>query len=183
MINKSDIIEIGKFRKTHALKGELNASLDVDEDFVEDGHPLIVEMEGIPVPFYAESIRPKGAETFLVKLRGVDSGDEASAFVNKEIYALRSDLGEYYDTDPEELMAEDELIGAKIIDSKLGEIGILKDVDTSTQNTLLVADNPDGEEFYIPYVDEFIDNYDPETKEIHVSLPEGLLGINQKKNE
>lgn len=178
MISKSDIIEIGKFRKTHALKGELNASLDVDADFVNDGNPLIVEMEGIPVPFYVESIRPKGSETFLVKLNGVDSGDEASAFVNKEIYALRSDLGKYYDADPEELIAEDDLIGSRIVDSVLGEIGVLKDIDTSTQNTLLVAENPGGKEFFIPYVDEFINDHDPETKIIHVSLPEGLLDIN-----
>ena len=42
MIDKDKLIEIGKFQRTHALKGELNAILDVPEDYVEDGNPLVV---------------------------------------------------------------------------------------------------------------------------------------------
>ncbi len=69
MIEKKDIVEIGKFQKTHALKGELNALLNVPEEYVEDGNPLIVEMDGILVPFYTESFRSNDATSFLHKLQ------------------------------------------------------------------------------------------------------------------
>ena len=34
MIDKEKLVEIGKFQKTHALKGELNAILDIPEEYV-----------------------------------------------------------------------------------------------------------------------------------------------------
>ena len=60
MIERDDIKEIGVFQRTHGLKGELNAILEIDPDFFDEGeHPLIVEIEGVFVPFYADSIRDK----------------------------------------------------------------------------------------------------------------------------
>lgn len=97
MILKDEIVEIGKFLKTHALKGELNAVLSVEPDYVSDGHPLVVEMDGIFVPFYAESIRPKGTEAALIKLKDIDDQTQAQQFVNKIIYGRRSDLVDYFD--------------------------------------------------------------------------------------
>lgn len=64
MIKEDEIIEIGKFQKTHALQGELNALLDVDLDFAEEDHPLIVEIDGIYVPFSSSRCVPRGARVF-----------------------------------------------------------------------------------------------------------------------
>lgn len=135
MIKKEDIVEIGKFQKTHALKGELNALLDVDEDYANDGHPFIVDIDGIYVPFYAESIRPKGSESFLVKLRDIDSQESAQKMVNKEIFGLRADLVDYFDDPDMEIVAD--FVDFRIVDSHLGEIGTIVDVDDSTANVLL----------------------------------------------
>ena len=33
MIEKDELLPVGKFRRTHALKGELNATIDIDPDF------------------------------------------------------------------------------------------------------------------------------------------------------
>lgn len=60
---------IGIFKRTHALKGELNASLEVEDEYLIQSQWIIVEIEGIPTPFYIESIRPKGATTSLLKLK------------------------------------------------------------------------------------------------------------------
>jgi 16S rRNA processing protein RimM len=183
MILKADILEIGSFQKTHGLQGELNALLDVEEDYVDAGHPFIMEVEGIPVPFYPESIRTKGKKSYLVKLDGIDSQSEAQAFVNKTIYGRRVDLIDYFDTDGDELLTESDLIGATVIDKELGEIGKLLDVDTSTQNTLLVIEKEDGSEIYIPYVDEFVEEYDEDENIFYVSIPESLLNINVKNSD
>lgn len=178
MIEKKDLVEIGKFQKTHALKGELNAILDIDPQYVEDGEPLIIETDGIPVPYYAESIRSKSASTYLIKLDGVDSVEDASELVNSVIYALRKDLENYIG---EELMLGDDLIGYRVIDHYFGEIGELEYVDNSTENELFVVRSESGDEIYVPIVDDFITDIDDENQIIHTRLPEGLLELNKKK--
>ncbi len=176
MIKKEDIVAIGKFQKTHALKGELNALLDIDGDYAADGHPLIIDIDGIYVPFYAETVRPKGAESFLVKLRDIDSQEKAQEFVNKEIFGLRSDLVEYFDDPDMEIVAD--FVGYKVVDSRLGVIGSIEDVDDSTANVLFVVATDDGETVYIPVAEEFINAVDDERKVVETTLPEGLVDLN-----
>lgn len=176
MIKKEDIVEIGKFQKTHALKGELNALLQVDEDYITDGNPLIVEVDGIYVPFYGESVRPKGTESFLVKLRNVDTHDDAKDFVNKTIYGLRSDLINYFDDPDLELKAD--FVGYTVVDSHLGKIGTITDVDDSTANVLFIVETEDGGKVYIPVAEEFLDAIDDERQVIETTLPDGLVDLN-----
>lgn len=179
MIRKEEIVEIGKFQKTHALKGELNALLDIEPDYAFDGKPLIVQIDGIYVPFYPESIRPKGSESFLVKLQAVDTQEEARKFVNKEIYGLRSDLENYYD-DPDSQLVSD-FINFNIVDRRLGKIGVVRDVDESTANVLFVVETNDGETVYIPVAEEFIESIDDDSQTIATLLPDGLVDLNRKK--
>ena len=177
MIEKKELIEIGKFQKTHALKGELNAVLNIDPEYVEEGNPLIIETDGIPVPFYAESIRPKGASSYLIKLEGVDSVEEADELVNNLIFAPRKDVEDYMG---EELLLGDDHEGYRVVDKDLGEIGVLESIDSSTENELFVVRTPDDEEVYIPIVDDFIVDIDQENGIINTSLPEGLVDLNVK---
>ena len=176
MINKDSITEIGKFQKTHALKGELNAILNIDEAYIEDGNPLIIEMDGIPVPFYAESIRPKGATSFLIKIKGIDDIDEANQLVNKEIFAIRKDLEPYIE---EGDMLQDDLIGFEVEDEQFGYIGKLEYIEDSTQNELFVVRTPEDEEIFIPLVPDFIKEIDDENSRIITSLPESLVNLNK----
>ncbi len=177
MIKKESLSEIGRFQKTHALRGELNAILKIDESYVADGNPLIVEMDGIPVPFYAESVRPKGATSCLIKLKGVDNIEEASEMVNKEIYAMRDDLAGYMDDD---MMLQQDLIGYEVLDEKYGPIGKLEHIEDSTQNELMVIRTLSGEELYIPLVADFIIGIDEEKRIIQTSIPKDLLELNSQ---
>lgn len=181
MIKKEDIVEIGKFQKTHALKGELNALLDVEEDFADNSFPLIVDMDGIYVPFYIETIRPKGTESYLVKLKGVDTADDARQFVNKTVYGRRSDLVDYFDDPDMEVVAD--FVGFRIVDSRLGVIGTIRDLDDSTANVLFVVETEEGDTVYIPVAEEFINDIDDEKEEVHTTLPDGLVDLNTKQTK
>lgn len=182
MIEKKDIARIGKFQKTHALKGELNAILEVDPEFAGEGNALIVDIEGIYVPFFAESIRAKGSTSFLVKLEGIDNEGDAGKFVNREIYAVKSELAPFYGMEEDEMKDGDELEGYSVTTRNEGIVGIVESVDTSTQNTLFVVKTPSGETVYIPAAPEWIVEVDDEGKTIEMELPEGLLDLNQKKH-
>lgn len=179
MIVREEIIPVGKFNKPHALKGELNMLLDIDPKYFEEGNPLIVDYEGIFVPYYLDSIRTKGKTSYLIKLSGVDSEEEATAFVNKDIYILKKDAEEWLDSD--EIDSED-LIGFKVYDTiSRKNIGEIIEIDDSTQNIVLILKSEAGEEIYVPANDDLIDDIDEENKLITMTLPEGLLDINSVK--
>lgn len=178
MIQKSDITPVGTFQRTHALKGELNARLDIDGEFAGEGYPLVVEIDGLPVPFYAESVRPKGASTWLIKLDGIDSEEEARLMVNKTIYAFKDQVSEFAG---EEISFLDDMKGYGMVDKNIGHIGVLEEVDDSTDNPLFVVRDDDGEEILIPLHEDFIEEIDDDNKVIHLDLPAGLLDINSKE--
>lgn len=179
MISDKEITAVGKFQKTHALKGELNAILDIDAEFIEEGNAVIIDVDGIYVPFFASSLRPKGNTSYLVKLDGIDSEQEAKPFVNKTIYALKSELAPFLEMEEDEIRGEDDLNGYEVIDQPSGVVlGNIERVDSSTQNLLFIIKTPDGREIYVPAVDEFIIEIDDEGRKIYMHLPEGLVDLN-----
>ena len=174
MITSELIYNVGKFLKTHALKGELNAILEIEPEYL-DNKPLIINTDGILVPYYIESLRQKGTLSFLIKLEDVNSETEAKQFVNKEIFMLKDDITDWLE-EQEDLIVE--FIGFKIIDLKSGKsIGVINEIDNSTENTLFVVKK--GENLiYIPAVEDFIEKIDDENQTLYMNFPEGLLDIN-----
>lgn len=176
MIEKKDITPIGKFQKTHALKGELNAILDIDPEYFLTGNPLIVEIDGIFVPFYAETIRNKGTYSYLIKLQGIDQEETAREFVNKEILMLTKDADDWLDAEEEDI---DGFIGYSVINKLTDEnIGKIEFINQETENILFGIKDSNSDIFYIPAVEDFISEIDYEGKRIKMDLPEGLLEIN-----
>ena len=177
MIEAKDIVEAGQFFKTHALKGELNAVIDVDASEITADMPLVMDIDGIFVPFFVESIRSKGARASLVKLQGVDSEAEARKFVNKTFYLRSADYEALSDDEEEDGGYADEFIGYTVRDTAHGTVGTIEDVALSTQNALFIVCNPEGT-VYIPISEDFIDNIDTENRVIQMTLPEGIVNLN-----
>lgn len=179
MIREEEITAVGKLLKTHALKGELNVMLDIDPGYLEEGNPAILDIDGIYVPFYADSIRTKGSFSYLVKFEGIDSEIEARKLVNKTIYALRELLKEFMlDNYDEEYALYDDLIGWTIKEADGEVIGKVIEIDTNTENELFIVETPDGNIVYIPLTEDFIEKMDEDSKTIVMNLPEGLLDLN-----
>ena len=179
MITKEELYPIGKFQRTHALKGELNMLSEIDPEYFMEGNPMIIEDEKIFVPYYVETVRKKGSTTFLVKLDGVDTESQASVFVNKDIYILKQDAEEIIGEDIDIL---DSSLDYEVIDNESGiKLGKIEFLDDSTENELFIIRNEEGEEIMIPANEDFIVEVDDEAKIIKMSLPEGLIDINSKK--
>ncbi|MCM1521128.1 MAG: ribosome maturation factor RimM [Muribaculaceae bacterium] len=178
MLTPDMLTTAGRFNKTHGVKGEISATFDLDLD-PETLRCLFVDMDGIPVPFFIASCRPKSAETWLLTFEGIDSAEKASEFVNKTFSVLDTDLPEEAGLDPgaDGFYASD-FIGFKMIDSALGEIGEIVDVNDLTENVLFIVERPDGNELLIPVADEFIDSIDVSDKKIHTTIPEEIVNLN-----
>ena len=183
MIDKNFLTVAGRFQKPHALGGELNAMLDVDMEFFDEHPWMIVNMEGIPTPFRVEGLRAKGTFATLVKLAGIDSVDDARAFVNKDILVTRSDLAEFEsEEDADDGFYLSDLAGYTLQLDSGKTVGRVADVDLSTEsNPLLVVEQEDGGQVLVPAADEFFIDIDPEGQVVTMRLPEGLVDLNSKE--
>lgn len=185
-----DSVEIGMFRKTHALKGELNATFDIDlniENMSDAFKWLIVEIEGLPVPFEVESIRKKGLSSALIKLKNIDSAADAELFVNKtfslpeKIYTELSNNLEDYIEDADGIFMSD-LEGFSIIDDESKHlIGIIENYLDSQLNPLFEITTPEGEQILVPATEDLIIELNVQEKLLTMSLPSGLLDLNKTK--
>lgn len=178
MIDKNELSSIGKFQKVHGLKGELNAVFEINPDYLLNDVPVIVEVDGLMVPFFITSIRPKGSTSYLIKLDGIESEKDASAFVNKELFSLSSDLKE---SGEDYFEFRNSFEGFSIIDSGSNKsVGTVIDIDDATSNILLIVDCGEEMPVYIPFSEDLIQEINENEKLIIMNLPEGLLDINRK---
>lgn len=175
MIKLSEIAEIGRFNKPHGIKGEISVSVGGNID-LDDVKCIIVRIEGIFVPFFINSVRPKTADTSLITIDGIDSEEKAQELTNRDIYILRSDLPEE-ETDEDGLYASD-LIGYEINDITSGNIGVIENINDSTQNILFIVRTPEGKELYIPVAEEFILSVDPDNGTVRTDIPIEILTLN-----
>lgn len=172
MIREDEVLKIGKFIKPHGIKGEITFAFDNDIFDRVDCPYLICSIDNIFVPFFIKSYRFKGNDTALVLLEDVESEIQAKRFNGLSVYFPRK----YFDNNEEVELTLNYFIDFIVIDKQLGEIGIIKDIDESTINTLfLLKKKGSDDDIIIPASDDFITDIDSENKILYVELPVGLL--------
>ena len=172
MITKEQVFPIGQINKPHGIHGEMSFSFTSDVfDRVELPF-FIFEIDGIMVPFSVNTYRFKTASTGILKLEGVGNEQEARTFSGLPIYVQN----EYLDVVENTEIELDYFVGFLLIDAVKGDIGIIHEIDQTTENALFVIQQTD-DELLIPVGDEYIQEIDHEHKTITVVLPEGLLDL------
>ncbi len=177
MIREEEITLAGHFNKPHGIKGEISATLDIDTD-LEDVRCIVMEVEGIFVPFFITGVRPKTADTCLITIEGIDSDQKARRFATMPFYILNEDAPAL-ELDPEEGFYASDLIGFTVIDSANGRIGTITDVNDMTDNVLFILTSDDGYEILLPVADEFILGIDVTTRIVETSYPSEILQLNK----
>ena len=102
MITREELIAIGHYNKAHGVAGEISATIDVDFEVLRALSCLVSDIDGIFVPFFVNSARPKNSDTVLLTIDGIDTEMEAARLVNHGIYALKRDYrqeNDEYDAD------------------------------------------------------------------------------------
>lgn len=169
MIRQEEVYKIGKLGKTHGVKGEISFLFDDDVFDRMDADYLILEIDGILVPFFIEEYRFKTDSNALMKFDGIDTQERARELTGCDVY-FRRDMA---DEDSEHLSWA-ELIGYTLIDAASGaEVGTIASVDDSTINILFELE--DGK--LIPASEELITNVDTSKHQIAINLPEGILEL------
>lgn len=172
MIYKKDVFPIGQINKPHGVNGEMSFSFTSDIFDREEVLYFIFDMQGILVPFFLKEFRFKGNTTGLLKLDGVTNEEQARAFYGLTIYLPKKYLEKVDDAEIE----LDYFAGFSLIDAEKGLLGVISEVDQTTDNVLFVIPTED-DELLIPAGEEYIEEIDHDKKIIYVRLPEGLLDL------
>ena len=164
MIRREEVYKIGRLGKTHGVKGEISFLFDDDVFDRTDADYLILDIDGILVPFFIEEYRFKTDSNALMKFDGIDTQERARELTGCDVYFPRSQADEDWA----------ELVGYSLIDSNSGKtIGEIASIDDTTINILFEL--TDGK--LIPASDELIQHIDTKRHQIEINLPEGILEL------
>ena len=169
MIRQEDVYKIGRLGKAHGVKGEVSVQFDDDIFDRVDADYLVLDIDGILVPFFMEEYRFRSDSVCLVKFCNVDTQQRAQELTGCDVFFPRA-LAEEGDEMPSLSM----LVGFKIVNNANGKtVGRIAAIDDSTANILFEME--DG--MLIPANDDLIEVIDAEQQQIKMNIPQGLLDI------
>ena len=177
MITREQLIEIGRFTKAHGVHGEISVALDCDIDLLRQVKCIIADIDGIYVPFFINSLRPKGCNSALLTLDGITNETKAGSMTGKTLFVTKVDFEQIAREEESDEMPLDYFIGFKLNDISGNTIGTITGVNDSTANVLFIVEAYGRQAIMVPIVEEWITMIDPNNKEIEMNLPEGLLEL------
>ena len=169
MIRREEVYKIGRLGKTHGVRWEISFLLDDHVFDRTDADYLILDIDGILVPFFIEEYRFKTDNNALMKFDGIDTQERARELTGCDVYFPRSQADE-----DETNISWAELVGYSLIDSNSGKvIGEIAAIDDTTINILFEL--TDGK--LIPASEELIQQIDTKQHQIEINLPIGILEL------
>ena len=169
MIKQEEVYKIGRLGKAHGVKGEVSFQFDDDIFDRVDADYLVLDIDGILVPFFMEEYRFRNDTVCLVKFCDIDTQQRAQELTGCDVYFPRA-LAEEADDD----LSLASLVGFTIVSAPDGfPVGIIASIDDTTANILFELE--DGR--LIPANDDLIVDIDTEHRQIRMNIPEGLLDI------
>lgn len=171
----SELVPIGKIVKPHGIGGRLEMvypdAVYADLSFEH----IFVLHDGLPVPYTIEARTAKNHTADLLKLYDINDETEALRLKDCQVFVSKSCLNNQA-VDGEEFTIAS-LIGYAVYERQEGLIGKVRAVDTSSANTLLLLEHPDGFEFSVPFHDDLVKGIVAEERALIMALPEGLLDV------
>ena len=162
-------LETGKITGTHGLKGEVRVQPWADSpEFLAEFDELYLDKGAKKIGITSSRVHKN---MLIMKIKGVDSIEEADRLRNKVLYMNRDDVeleeGAFFIQD---------LIGLDVIDDDTGErLGRLDDVSETGANDVYHVKTDDGREFLIPVIPDVVKDISPEDGYIKIFKMKGLF--------
>lgn len=196
MIKKEEVYKIGRLGKPHGVKGEVSFQFDDDVFDCVDCDCLVLDIDGILVPFFIDSYRLKSDTIALLTFSGVTTAEAARELTGRDVYFLRryvpadddaplswSALAGYEVFADSSASSSDSSIYNKVEDGSTAAaddavpLGTIERVDDSTVNVLIELRRPDGRIVLVPAGGDLITDVDRDRRRISLSIPDGLLDL------
>lgn len=165
MTPTANLQKIAKVLKSNGTDGELLISFfAMDPEDLEITEPVFILFDGLPVPFFVQSLRRRGQNKALVHLNGIYDLKDCEEVCGKDIYLP---------ADAEAAHGEGDfsfLVGWELRDAgkSLGRIADFVDIPG---NPCLELE--DGR--LVPLHEDFITAVDEDSAVVEMELPSGLL--------
>lgn len=162
---QGNLIQIAKVLKSNGTDGELVMSfLYMDPEEVKTEEPVFIEFDGLPVPFFIQSIVRRGSTKALVRLNDVRSLKDTEELTGKAVYAEETGDGEYEEGDFSFLAGWTVVSGGR-------ELGVIADFLDIPANPCVELE--DGH--IIPVHEDMIESVDEDARILAMKLPDGLI--------
>ncbi|MBQ6198683.1 MAG: hypothetical protein IJK44_05560 [Bacteroidales bacterium] len=156
--------KIAQVLKSNGTDGELLISFfDIDPEDIDLQEPVFINFDGLPVPFYFESLVRRGVNRALVHLTGVHSLKDADELAGSDIFA------DYF-----ELTEDSDLTGWTVLSADGSTVGLIVGYEDIPGNLCVYVDTADGERL-IPLHSDLVLEMDSSSRTVKLQIPEGLL--------
>ncbi len=168
---------LGYTSKIHGKDGEIIIKPDVDnpEEYKNLESVLIQasKQDKTLIPFFLSNSQVLNNGTLRIKIEDIDSVGEAKPYIGKSVYLPLNSLPELTGTK----FYFHEIIDFTITDTRLGDVGKIKQVLEYPTQAIFEIVNSDGKEILIPITDDIVIEVDRANKKILVTSPEGLIEL------
>lgn len=163
------MLKIAKVLKSNGTEGEVVISLyGIALEDIDIREPVFIYFDGLPVPFYFESVTGKGNNKALVRMTGIGSLEDADEISGADIFA---------DSDSIDI-ADDEdfsfLTGWTLTDENDTVMGKISGFLDIPENPCLEIAADKGE-VLVPLHENLIESIDERNSILKMKIPAGLF--------
>lgn len=167
-----DYFRVGNIVRVHGIKGNVIVHLDVDHpDRYKKVKAVFLEKDGLLLSTKVRSSSLNGTLLNL-SLEGCNDRNAAEELIYKEVFLPLSELPAPGDKQ----VYLHEAVGMTVVDEKAGRLGVIVKVFDYPEQPVAAVDLRPGELLF-PLIAEFIRKVDRDSRELHVSLPDGLVDV------
>lgn len=159
--------KIARVLKSNGTEGEILASFSgFDPEDINLKEPVFIVFDGLPVPFYIQSIAARGKNRALIRLADISNLEDADEISGKDLF-VDTCSAEY---EPE----KDMLVGWTLLRDSGAKAGTVTGFLDIPENPCLEIEHEKGTAI-IPFHENLVISVNPESREIEMIIPEGLI--------
>lgn len=170
--HKNDaLLQIAAVLKSNGTKGEILIGLKgLSAAEINTKEPVFVYHDGLPVPYFIESLTPRGTGKALVTFTGVRSLDESEELCGRAVMAREKD----YPFLAEEENLIDIIMGWTVQDEHGAVAGPVTGVEDIPGNPCIEITSASGPAL-VPLSEDLILSVDETKRILRMRIPDGLL--------
>jgi 16S rRNA processing protein RimM len=168
----NDYVHIGKVVASFGLGGEVILQHNLGKKtFFKTGQAVFLEeTKNSYIPWFVEQAKAKDDAEMYVKFEGLTTKESTRKIIQKKVWLTEADFRSMVSKS-----SSLALLGFSLIDDG-NDLGPIEEVIEQPHQVLLrIVLN--GNEALIPLHEETLDKIDHNKKQVHVTLPDGLLDV------
>lgn len=168
----NEYIHIGKVVAAHGVAGELKLVHSLGKKLMfKPGDVLFVEeRKGAELPHFIQSSKATAPDENIILLEGITTRERARLLVNKKVWLAQEDFRKH--ASKRSAIA---MLGYTLVHEGT-PLGVIEAIIEQPHQVLLRL-VIDAKEVLIPLHEETLDSINHTKKEVHVTLPDGLLDV------